>query len=176
MLHFKQTLHKTYMQILETISTIKTESKSLGVVPQNLVLVENVGKMLLSLVWLLNITVLLTVTCILSLLSLLKLILMKSKELLVIIRMPGYNVQYILCRWVDAVKSIPLTLKTWQKHVWQKDGDSHQDYTFHSSEMRGELNNLETGEDMLLAQRDKYKEQNKKYKIIDEDKIRKAGW
>jgi hypothetical protein len=42
--------------------------------------------------------------------------------------------------------------------------------------MRGELNNLETGEDMLLAQRDKYKEQNKKYKIIDEDKIRKAGW
>ena len=42
--------------------------------------------------------------------------------------------------------------------------------------MRGELNNLGTGEDMLLAQRDRYKEKNKKHQILDEDKIRKAGW
>jgi|11_taG_2_1085331.scaffolds.fasta_scaffold15606_4 hypothetical protein len=33
-----------------------------------------------------------------------------------------------------------------------------------------------SGEDMLLDLKDKYKQQNKKYKVLDEDKIRRAGW
>jgi hypothetical protein len=37
------------------------------------------------------------------------------------------------------VKNIPSTLKMLLKRVWRKDGDSPPDYTFHSSEMRGEL-------------------------------------
>ena len=113
--------------------------QSLGVAPRNLVFHENVGKMLLNLMLLVSTSVLLIATCISSLLSLVKMILQKSKKLLVLIRMPGYNVQYILCRWVDAVKNIPSTLKTCRKPAWREDGDLHQDYTFHSSEMPGEL-------------------------------------
>jgi hypothetical protein len=91
---------------------------------------------------------------------------MKLKELSVLIKVPGYNVQYILCRWVDAVKNMPSTLKTWLKRVWQKDGDLPQDYTFHSSEMRG-----------ALDARYKNKQHEKAMKApINEDKIRKAGW
>jgi len=56
-------------------------------------------------------------------------------------------------------------LKTWLKRVWQKDGDSPPDYTFHSSEMRGELRHY------------KNKQHEKAMKApINEDKIRKAGW
>jgi hypothetical protein len=115
-------------------------------------------------------------------------ILTKSKKLLVLIRVPGYNVQYILCRLADVVKNTPLTLKTWLKRVWQKVGGSHQDSTSVSSETPGEhkLNEgleFDTGEDMLLSLRDKYIEKNKEYnkkvnknKEVDEDAIRKAGW
>jgi len=79
--------------------------------------------------------------------------------------MPGWNVRYILCRWVDAVKNMFSTLKTWLKRVWSGDGDSPPDYTFHSSEMRGELDKMN---------KDK---QNKKDQNEDpSDKIRKAGW
>ena len=52
---------------------------------------------------------------------------------------PGWNVQYILCQWADAVKNTPSTLRTWQKRVWREDGDSLPDYTYHSSEMPGGL-------------------------------------
>jgi hypothetical protein len=57
-------------------------------------------------------------------------------------------------------------LKTLLKRVWQKDGDSHPDYTFHSSEMRGALN-----------EKYKNKQHEKAMKApINEDRIRKAGW
>jgi putative NADPH-quinone reductase len=84
---------------------------------------------------------------------------------------PGYNVRYTLCRWVDAVKNMPSMLKTWLKRVWQKDGDLPQDYTYHSSEMRGEL-------DALHAIKQETNEQLEKAMKapINEDKIRKAGW
>jgi hypothetical protein len=76
---------------------------------------------------------------ILSLLSLLKVTLQRLRELWTLTDVPGYSVRYTLCRWADAVKNTPSTLKTLLKRVWQKDGDSPLDYTFHSSEMRGEL-------------------------------------
>jgi len=83
------------------------------------------------------------VTCILSLLSLLKMTLTKLKGLLVLIRVPGYNVQYILCHWVDAVKNTPSMLRTWQKRVWKKDGDSRPDSTYPYSEMHGALDQVQ---------------------------------
>ena len=106
------------------------------------------------------------VNFILSLLSLLKTTLKKLKELWTLTEVPGYNVQYTLCRWADAVKNTPSMLKTLLKRVWQKDGDSPQDYTFHSSEMRGALDK-------------KYKNAQHERAMkapINEDKIRKAGW
>jgi hypothetical protein len=121
------------------ISALKIDLKSLGVVPQNLVSQENLGRLLLSLMLLVSITVLTVVNFTLSLLWLLKMTLLKLKELSVLIRVPGYNVQYILCRWVDALKSIPSMLKTLPKRVWKKDGDSHPDSTLAYSEMPGEL-------------------------------------
>src|SRR6056300_555398 len=66
MLHLKQILLKPFVTISSTISAIKTDLKSLGVVPQNLVLVENLGILLLSLVLLMSISVLTVVTYILS--------------------------------------------------------------------------------------------------------------
>src|SRR5210317_2501809 len=122
MSHLKQTLHNLYTVISTIISHLKTDLKSLGVVPQNLALVENLGILLYSLLLLISITVLTVVTCILSLLSLLKMILTKLKELWTLTEVPGYNVQYTLCRWADAVKNMPSTLKTLLKRVWQKDG------------------------------------------------------
>src|SRR6056300_412576 len=113
MSHLKQILHNIYTKISLTISTIRTQSKSLGVVPQNLALAENLGILLLSLMWLVSISLLLIATCILSLLSLLKATLMKLKRLWTLTEVPGWNVQYILCRWADAVKNMFSTLKMW---------------------------------------------------------------
>jgi hypothetical protein len=89
--------------------------------------------------WLVSIAVLTAVTFISSLLSLLKMTLTKLAELWTLTKVPGYNVQYILCRWADAVKNIPSMLKTWQKPVWKEVGDSLQDSTSAYSEMPGEL-------------------------------------
>jgi hypothetical protein len=100
------------------------------------------------------------------LLSLLIMTLKKLKKLWTLTEVPGWNVRYILCRWADAVKNTPLTLKMWRKRVWQKDGDLPQDYTFHSSEMRGALDT-----------KYKNKQHEKAMKApINEDRIRKAGW
>ena len=84
-------------------------------------------------------------------------------------QMPGYNVQYTLCQWADAVKNIPSTLKTWRKPVWQEDGDSVQDSTLADSEMPGELREYKN------AQHEKaMKAPIKMYEELDE-KLRKKG-
>ena len=139
MLQLKQTLHNTYTTTSTIISTIVTELQSRSVVPPNSVLAEKLGKMLLSLMLLVSTSVLLTATFTLNLLLLLKAILMKLLGLFSNTGMPGYNAQYTLCRWVDAVKNIPSMLKKSQKPAWSEDGDLHQDYTYHSSEMPGGL-------------------------------------
>jgi hypothetical protein len=141
MLHLKQTLRNTYTTSSLIISMIRTEFKSHGVVALSSPLVENLGKTLLSLVLLMSIPLLLIVTFILNLLLLLVQILMKLGKLLLSIAAPGSSVRYILCRWEDVRKSIILMLKKLLTSVWKKAGDSPQDYTFHSSEMRGELKN-----------------------------------
>src|SRR5210317_1156863 len=142
MLHLKQILHKPYTTISSTILQIKTDLKSLGVVPQNLAFQENLGKLLYSLMLLKSIVLLMGVTSILSLLSLLKMTLKKLQELWTLTEVPGFNVQYILCRWADAVKNTILTSKKSQKHVWSEVGASHQDSTYHSLEMPGGLENM----------------------------------
>jgi hypothetical protein len=63
----------------------------------------------------------------------------KLKELWTLTEVPGWNVQYIVCRWVDAVKNTTLTFKKWLSSVWKKDGDLPQDYTYPYSEMHGAL-------------------------------------
>src|SRR6056300_183407 len=142
MLHLKQTLHKSYTMISSTISQIKIDLKSLGVVPQNLAFQENLGKLLYSLMLLKSIALLMVVTFILSLLSLLKMTLKKLQELWRLTEVPGYNVRYILCLWVDAVKNTISTSKKSPKHVWSEVGASHQDSTYPYSEMRGGLDNM----------------------------------
>jgi len=56
--------------------------------------------------------------------------------------MPGWNAQYILCRWGDAVKNIPLTYRKWRNSAWRKDEDLHQDSTYLYSEMPGGLDEV----------------------------------
>ena len=142
MLHLKQTLHKTYTKSLKIISSLKIDLKSLGVVPQNLALVENLGRLLLSLMWLVSISLLVIVNFISSLLSLLKVTSMKLRKLWTLTEVPGWNVQYILCRWADVVKNMLSTLKTLPKRVWQKDGDLHPDSISAYSEMPGGPNTM----------------------------------
>jgi len=55
-------------------------------------------------------------------------------------------------------------------------GELDERFPVETGEMGIETYDLETGEDMLLSLRDRYKKKNKKYQILDEDKIRKAGW
>jgi hypothetical protein len=84
-------------------------------------------------------------TFISSLLLLIEMTLTKLLELFSNTGMPGWNVQYILCQWADAVKNIPLMLKKWRNSVWKEDGDSLPDSTLAYSEMPGELDkNLKT--------------------------------
>ena len=139
MLLLKQILHSPLETISELFSTIKTDLQSLGVAPQNLVLAENLGKLLYCLILLVSIVALTAVTFISSLLSLLKMTLMKLRELWTLTEVPGFNVQYILCRLADVRKSITSMLKKSPKHVWSEVGASHQDYTSAYSEMPGEL-------------------------------------
>ena len=146
MLHLKQILRKSYDQTLKTISTIKIDLKSLGVVPQNFQLAENAGRMLLCLILLMSITVLLIVTFTLSLLSLMKLMSKKLAELWRVIETPGYNVRYTVCHWVDAVKNTSSIFKKWLSSVWKKDGDSHQDSISTYSAMHGGLSPHEVNE------------------------------
>jgi hypothetical protein len=93
----------------------------------------------------------------------------------VLIKVPGWNVQYILCRWVDAVKNMPSTLKTLLKRVWQKDGDLPPDSISAYSEMPGEHSR---DMDALYDIKKETNEQlDKAMKApIDQDRIRKAGW
>jgi hypothetical protein len=94
----------------------------------------------------------------------------KLQGLWTLTKVPGWNVQYILCRWVDALKSIPSTLKTWRKRVWKEDGDLPQDFTYPYSEMHGAL-------DQVKEQQYKNAQHEKAMKApISEDRIRKAGW
>ena len=102
-----------------TISQTMTGFKSLGVVPQNLVFQENLGKMLLNLMLLMSTAVLTVVTFILSLLSLLKMILKKLLRLWKSIVKPGLIAQYILCRLEDVRKNITSMLKKSQD-VWRR--------------------------------------------------------
>jgi len=88
---------------------------------------------------LISIALLTVVTFISSLLSLTKTILTKLAGLWTLTRVPGYNVQYILCRWADAVKNTISTSKKSPKPVWSGVGDLHQDSTFPYSEMPGGL-------------------------------------
>jgi hypothetical protein len=119
--------------------------------------------MLLSLALLMSTSVLLIVTFTLNLLLLLKVILMKLLGLFSNTGMPGWNVQYTLCRWADAVKNTPSMLKKSQKPAWSEDGDLLQDSTSAYSEMPGELKENEQLRKAMQAP-------------IDQDKIRKAGW
>ena len=77
------------------ISTIATELQSHGVVRLSYPLAENLGKMLLSLVWLLIIPLLLIATFILNLLLLIVQILKKLAKLCKHIVMSALSVQYI---------------------------------------------------------------------------------
>ena len=123
--------------IKSAISAIKTDLKSLGVVPQNLALAENLGILLLSLILLVSIATLMVVTFILSLLSLAMMILKKLLELLMSIGAPGSSVRYILCRLGDVPKNTILMLKKLQRRVWKEDGVSPQGSTYPYSEMHG---------------------------------------
>jgi hypothetical protein len=103
-----------------------------------------------------------------SLLWLLMTTLTKLRKLWTLTEVPGWNVRYILCQWVDVVKNIPSMLKTLPKRVWKEDGDSLQDSTSHYSEMPGELNKLSEYRNAQHAKAMKAS--------IDQDAIRKAGW
>ena len=149
MSHLKQILHNSYTKILKIISTSKTDLKSLGLVPQNFLLAENLGKLLLSLKWLVIIIVYMAVLCILSLWLLIDKISTRLGEQLKNIVQKESNVRSILCRWVDAVKNIILMLKKWLTSVWKKDGDSLQGYTFPYLGMPGEHKQKDESKDKL---------------------------
>jgi len=93
----------------------------------------------------------------------------KLQKLLKSIVKPGSIVQYILCRWEDAQKSIVSTLKMLQKRVWKGAGALRQDSTSAYSEMPGEL-------DQVVKYKNKQHEQAMKAEIKDpSDDLRKAG-
>ena len=165
MLHLKQIQHNIFTMTSKSILKIKTDLQSLGVVPQNLVLVENLGKLLLSLMWLVIMLASVVVTSISSLLSLIKMTLKKLQELWTLTETPGYNVQYILCRWEDVQKNITSMFKKSQKSAWKEDGDLPQGYTSAYSEMPG-------GPKIDMPK----KHYKKEDRIIDIDAIRKSGY
>ena len=139
MLHLKQILHKNYMKISEAISIVREDLKSPGRVHLNSPFLENLGAMLSDLI-LSVITIALAIAICISNLSLLIVqILMKCIQPLPTIGMQALNVLSILCRWVVEVKNTILQSKMWQNFAWRKDGDSHQDSTYPSSEMPGVL-------------------------------------
>ena len=145
--------------------------KLLGVVPQNLVSAENLGRTLLTLILLVSIVVFMIVNFILSLLWLTVWTLKKSKKLLLSIGAPGSTVRYILCRWADGRKNMSLTLKRWQNFVWRKAGDSRPDSISTFSAMHGGLSPNDL--------REYYNEQHKKAMTAStespEHRARKAG-
>ena len=49
---------------------------------------------------------------------------------------------------------MPSMLKTWQRRVWQKDGDSHPDSTLAYSEMPGELDKLTKAKEEISKTKD----------------------
>ena len=139
MLHSKPTLRSIFAMNSSIISTIMITFKSLLVAHQNYPFRASLGMMLLSLTLLMSIIFWMLVTFTLSLLFLIETMLMKLLGLFSNTGMPGWNAQYILCRWGDAVKNIPLTYRKWRNSAWRKDGDLHQDSTYLYSEMPGGL-------------------------------------
>jgi len=148
--------------ISTTISTTTTGLLSHGHAPQNLVLVENLGILLLNLKLLMSTVLWTAVTCISSLLSLIVLILKKLVELLTLTAKQVWNVLCILCRWAAGAKNITSMFKKSQTYAWKKDGGLHPDYTSVSSETHGVHKNSQLEKAMKAP--------------IDQDAIRKAGW
>jgi hypothetical protein len=75
-------------------------------------------------------------------LNLLLLIVQTSTKFVVLLKhivLSALSVQYILCRLEDVVKVIISPFKKLRNYVWNKGGDSHQDYTYHYSGMPGGL-------------------------------------
>src|SRR6056300_1700213 len=137
MLLLKQIRRKCFIETLKIISPIRRGLRLLGVVPQSSQFQENLGRLLLSLVWLVIMLVWTIVTCISSLWLLIVLILTKLVELLQNIAKQVLNVLYTLCRWAVGVKNTISTSKKSQTSVWKKDGASHPDYTSVSSATPG---------------------------------------
>src|SRR5210317_94923 len=135
----KPTLRSIYTMTSTTISTTMTEFSSLLAARQSYPFRASLGMMLLSLMLLVSIPVLMAAICTLSLLLLIRVTLMKLLELFSSTGMPGWNVQFILCRWADAVKNIPSMFKKSQTSVCNEDGDSAQDSTYRYSGMPGGL-------------------------------------
>jgi len=166
-----QTLHSDFAEYLSTqgrftvtlnTSALKDASQLHFHAVQSSPLVENLGKMLLSLKLLANTLMYLIVTFILSLWLPIKTMLTKLLELFSYTGIPGWNVQYILCRWADAVKNIPSMFKKSRTSVCDEDGDSAPDSTYRYSGMPGGLSK----EDYELLQGKKITEEQY-------DKIRK---
>src|SRR5210317_1023265 len=137
MLLLKQIRRRCFIAILKIISPIRRGLRLLGVVPQSSQFQENLGRLLLSLKWLVIILVWTTVTCISSLWLLIVLTLTKLAELLQNIAKQALNVLSISCRWVVEVKNTILMSKKSQTSVWKKDGGSHPDYISASSATPG---------------------------------------
>ena len=143
MSRLKQIAHNFYTTILETISMLRAELNGLSHVRLSSPLVENLGRTLSDLLLLVIILVFGILQSISNLLLLTVQILMKPVELLMHIVGTESSVRYTLCRWADAVKNMPLMLRTWQKRVWKKDGDLRQDSTYPYSEMHGALDQVQ---------------------------------
>ena len=136
MSRLKQTQRSLYTKILDSTYQLQ-DSMSLSLARRSSPLVENLGRTLLSLKLLVIITAFLVVTFTLSLWLPIKMTWMRLLEQFSFIETLAWNVQSILCRWVDAVKNIPSMFKKSQTSVWKEDGDSAQDSTYHYSEMHG---------------------------------------
>jgi hypothetical protein len=167
---------------LETISTIKSDLLSLGVVPRNLQLAENLKLMLLSLGLLPITLVLITVNSISSLLSLIVWMWTKLQMLFKHTVTQTLTVQYIVCRWADVVKSIHSMFSKSQNFAWSEVGASRQDYTSASSEMRGVPSINPMGIEADLDPERIHKEAKAQTPLeramkhpVDIEKLRKAG-
>jgi len=139
MLRLKQTLHNGYTQILKTISQMTLDLELHFLVAPNYLLVENLGRMLSSLMLLLITTVFLVLVFISNLLWLMMLMLKKPGEQLKHIVMRVWNALCTLCQWEVVLKAITSPYRKLRNWRWQKDGDSLPDSTLAYSEMPGEL-------------------------------------
>ena len=139
MLNLKQTLHKVYTQSFKNISQAKQDLEQHLVALRNSQFLENLGTLLSNLILLAIIILFLVVACILNLLYLIV-------QMLTMLIEPSKNIAKkilmylsISCRWAVEVKNTILQSTMWQNFAWRKVGDSHQDFTYPSSEMPGVL-------------------------------------